>query len=80
VGNRTSLLPKSQCPIFTRISDVPVIDPDIDPLHQMLRRQHVVITQENDVLARFGSPDEMDPLLDHSLSRLIGRVSLAGDN
>ena len=56
------------------------VDPDINPLHQVLGQEHVVVAEEDDVGARLGPPDEADPLLNQGLPGLVRRMGLAGDD
>src|SRR6185312_8159780 len=44
------------------------------------REQHVVVAQKYDVPPRLGIADELDPLPDQGLARLVGGVRLTGDD
>ena len=56
------------------------IDPDIDSLHHVFRQQHVVVAQEDDVGPDLWLADEVNPLMDQGLPRLVLRVGFAGDD
>ena len=46
----------------------------------MLRKQHIVVAQEDDVRANLGALDEPVPFLNQGLARLVGRMSLARED
>src|SRR5215467_5760274 len=46
----------------------------------MLRNDHVVVGNEDDVRTHFWPAYELNPLLDHCLSRFVGGMRLAGDD
>ena len=56
------------------------IDPDVHPLHEVLGKQHVVVTEEDHMTANLGPPDELCPLLDEGLAGLVRRMGLAGED
>ena len=53
------------------------VEPDIYPLHQMLREEHVVIAEENRMRTGLGPANELDPLLDQGLSCRVRGMGLA---
>src|SRR6516165_5662498 len=46
----------------------------------MLRNDHVVVGNEDDVRTHFWPAYELNPLLDHCPSRFVGGMRLAGDD
>ena len=53
------------------------VEPHIGPLYQVLRQQHVVVAEENDMPTRLRVADKLNPLADERLPRLIRRMRLA---
>ena len=43
----------------------------------MLRQEHVIVAEEDGMGTDIGSADELYPLLDQGLSRLVRRMGLA---
>ena len=56
------------------------VDPHIHALHQVLSQKHVVITQEDHMGARLWPANELHPLLNQSLSRIVLGMGLASDD
>ena len=56
------------------------IDPHIHALHQVLSQKHVVITQEDDMGACLWPANELHPLLNQGLPRIVLRMGLASDD
>ena len=56
------------------------VDPHIHALHQVFSQKHVVITQEDHMGARLWPADELPPLLNQGLSRLVLRMRFASNN
>ena len=56
------------------------VDPDVHPLHQMLRQQHIVVAQEDDVRPGLWLAYEVYPFMDQDLPRPVLRMSLAGND
>ncbi len=56
------------------------VDPDVYALDESLGEQHVVVAQEDDVGSSSRLADEVDPIMDQGLPRLVLRVGLAGDD
>ena len=56
------------------------VDPNVHALHQVLGQEHVVVAEKDRVGTSLGLPDEMRPLPNHGLPRLVRRMRLAGDD
>ena len=56
------------------------IYPDVHSLDKLLRQQHIVVAQEDDVGAGLRLADKLYPFMDQFLSRTVFRMGLTGDD
>jgi hypothetical protein len=56
------------------------VEPQVNTLHQMLRNDHVLISDEDDVRTHFWPAYELNPLLDHCLPGRVRRMRFACDD